>query len=128
MADSEARVGGFLVDSQLPRALAIALTDAGFDAVHVADWHGGIYRNARDADLLARAALEHRAIITYDLATLPNDAYAMLMAGESFAGVLVVTRSIGQGDVGRQRRAVLAALAEHGHLGNVVVYLRPPAG
>jgi predicted nuclease of predicted toxin-antitoxin system len=125
MGAPEQRATAFLVDSQLPRALAKALAGRGHDALHVADWRGGAHRNARDPDLLALAAREGRAIITYDLTTFPNDAYDLLAAGKPFAGVLVVTRAIGQTDIGRQVAAVAAVIAEYDGFENAVIYLQP---
>jgi predicted nuclease of predicted toxin-antitoxin system len=116
----------FLIDSNLPRALATGLANRGHDAVHLADWHGGLYRNAHDPLLLTLAAAEGRAIVTHDLATFPAEAYAILADGHSFAGVLVVTRGIGRADVGRQVTALLTALAEYGSMTDTVIYLRAP--
>lgn len=113
-----------LVDSQLARALATALRERGHDAIHLADWHGGAHRNARDSDLLRLAALEGRVIITYDRATLPRDAYELLAMGTSFAGVLVVTRSVGQADIGAQLAAIVPEIAGRTHWSNTVVYTR----
>ena len=115
----------FLVDSHLPRALATALTERGCDALHLADWRGGAHLNAADSDLLTLAAPEGRAVITYNSATLPLDAYALLDAGAPFAGVLVVTRAIGQRDVGSQARAVLRATQSRAGFVDEVVYLQP---
>jgi predicted nuclease of predicted toxin-antitoxin system len=115
----------FLIDSHLPRALAVALTEHGHDAHHLADWLEGAYLNAPDPELLVRAAPESRAIITHDSATLPLDAYALLAAGTSCAGVLVVTRAIGQRDIGGQMRAVMGALRGRSTLADRVIYLQP---
>jgi predicted nuclease of predicted toxin-antitoxin system len=115
----------FLVDSHLPRALAVALAERGHDASHLADWLEGAYLHAPDPELLARAAPESRAIITYDSATLPMDAYALLAAGTPCAGVLVVTRAIGQRDIGGQMRAVMQALIGRYTLADQVIYLQP---
>ncbi len=115
----------FLIDSHLSRALATALADRGYDAIHLADWWGGAHRNATDAELLAQAAPEGRAIITFDSATLPLDAYAYLDAGTPFAGVLVVTRAIGQRAIGEQVGAVLHAMEGRDSFANQVIYLHP---
>ena len=53
----------FIVDAQLPPALARALTDAGFVTAHVADI--GLLR-ASDKAIWDRAAKERAAIITKD--------------------------------------------------------------
>jgi predicted nuclease of predicted toxin-antitoxin system len=106
--------------------LATALAAQGHDAVHIADWHAGAYLHARDAELLARAAPENRIIVTADSATLPLDAYTLLSTGVAFAGVLVVTRAIGQRDIGALMRAVQRTIASQQTLINQVLYL--PSG
>lgn len=53
----------FLVDAQLPPALARWLTDAGHEAVHVEDL--GL-RNASDREIWRRALQDGAAIITKD--------------------------------------------------------------
>lgn len=115
----------FLIDSHLPRALATSLSALGHDAQHLADWRSGILLNASDAELLTEAGLDERTIITYDSATLPLDAYALLDAGTPFAGVLVLTRSIGQRDIGGQVRAILHALASRTSLAGLVLFVQP---
>lgn len=53
----------FLIDAQLPPALANALTAAGHDAVHVEDV--GL-RHAKDSLIWVRALSENRVIVTKD--------------------------------------------------------------
>lgn len=53
----------FLVDAQLPPALATALTEAGHDAVHVEDV--GL-RHAKDTPIWEYALAESRVIVTKD--------------------------------------------------------------
>jgi hypothetical protein len=65
-----------------------------------------------------------RAHRTYDSATLPLDAYALLDAGAPLAGAPVVTRAIGQRDGGGQARAVLRAIEGRSDLIDQVIYLQ----
>jgi predicted nuclease of predicted toxin-antitoxin system len=54
----------FLVDEDLPRSLARALSIAGMEAIHVID--AGL-RGRSDADVLAGASRSRRALVTADL-------------------------------------------------------------
>ena len=65
----------FLVDNQLPAALARWLSEAGNDAVHVMDRELG---QASDRELWAMAVEENRIVVSKDedffiLATRPDD-------------------------------------------------------
>lgn len=54
----------FLVDEDLPRSLAAALSTAGFEAIHVTD--AGL-RGRSDAEVLAEAIRQSRALVTGDV-------------------------------------------------------------
>jgi predicted nuclease of predicted toxin-antitoxin system len=99
-----------LLDANLPRALATALQRRGVDAVPLADWRDGRWRDADDERLLAAAAAEGRVLVTLDAATVPETAWRWVEAGRSHAGVLVITSRINQADVGALVRAVQAAV------------------
>jgi len=61
------RAGGqvnFLVDAQLPRRLAMQLSEAGHDAIHTLDLPGG--NRTPDEDILSIAAKDSRIVITKD--------------------------------------------------------------
>jgi predicted nuclease of predicted toxin-antitoxin system len=53
----------FLVDNPLSPALAVLLTDAGHDAVHVRSL---ALQRARDIDILERAAADDRVVVSAD--------------------------------------------------------------
>lgn len=70
----------FLVDAQLPTALARWLSARGYDAVHVLDRDQG---QAVDRDLWSLAIAENRIVVSKDedffiLATRPGDAGQLL--------------------------------------------------
>jgi predicted nuclease of predicted toxin-antitoxin system len=54
----------FLIDAQLPRRLARRLDAAGHDAIHTLDLPAG--NRTADADVLARADRDGRAVVTKD--------------------------------------------------------------
>ena len=58
------------------------------DVVHVQDI--GLSA-APDPDILARAAVEGRILLTHDRDTLPHCAYARVRAGEAMPGVFLVS-------------------------------------
>ncbi len=47
-------------------------------------------QEADDPDILAWAAINERILLTHDRATMPDFAYARLVAGEPMAGMFVV--------------------------------------
>lgn len=47
-------------------------------------------QEATDPDILAWAAINERILLTHDRATMPDFAYARLVAGEPMAGMFVV--------------------------------------
>jgi predicted nuclease of predicted toxin-antitoxin system len=70
----------FLVDNQLPTALARWLSERGYDAVHVLDREQG---QASDGEIWADAIAENRIVVTegedfFILATRPGDSGQLL--------------------------------------------------
>lgn len=58
-------MGRFLVDQQLPYALARHLTRLGHDALHIKDYPGG--STLPDIDIARIADAEHRFVVTKDV-------------------------------------------------------------
>jgi len=54
----------FLVDAQLPRRLATALTDVGHDAIHTLDMPGG--NATKDREVTSAADRDDRIVVTKD--------------------------------------------------------------
>ena len=92
----------FLVDEDLPRSLARALSIAGMEAVHVID--AGM-RGRPDADVLAGASRSGRALVTADLDFSNLLEYPL----GSHAGIVVV-RFPNEAPVGTVNAAVVDAL------------------
>lgn len=57
-------MASFLVDQQLPRALADHLTSRGHDAKHIKDYEGGT--TLPDTEVTRIADAEHRIVVTKD--------------------------------------------------------------
>lgn len=57
-------MAGFLIDQQLPHALAVHLTSRGYDATHIKDYPSG--RTLEDADVARIADVEGRIVVTKD--------------------------------------------------------------
>ena len=54
----------FLLDMNLPLAMAARLRADGHDAIHVSDTG---YGNLSDREIFERAAADHRIVVTFDL-------------------------------------------------------------
>ena len=63
-----------LLDSHVKKAVVGALRKRfpRLDVIHLADWHGGAFLDADDADILAACQAEGRAWLTYDQRTIPD--------------------------------------------------------
>lgn len=79
-------------------------------------------RTKDDERLLAWAAQENRALITYDTSTIPTAAYARVEAGQSMPGVIVLRSDMTIGQVIEDLLTVAGASLE-GEWKDQVVYL-----
>ena len=106
-----------LLDAHVSPAVARALQAGGSDALAPRDWHGGQYRTASDAQILAAAVAEERVLVTYDLRSIPPLLKEWAQSGRHHAGVILVDRkTIRPGDVGGLRRALAAVVFERGEV------------
>jgi len=106
-----------LLDENLSPAAAAALTADGIDACHVRD--RGLL-GATDHDVLARAYLEDRILVTSNVA----DFAKLSRARELHAGIVLIER----GDLLRHEqiellREVIVALTEHGAVVNELLHV-----
>lgn len=77
------------VNHRILRGLKLILTDV--DYLIAQDV---IPRGTEDADLLAWAAEQNRILVTNDLKTIPQFAYARVEAGEFMPGVIAFSKSL----------------------------------
>jgi len=97
------------------------------DIVALRDWRGGHLLSATDEILLGEAHLHERALVTYDLRTIPPLLRAWAEQGVDHGGVVLVDpRTIRQNDIGGLVAALGALWIQQGQRGwtNRVVFLR----
>jgi predicted nuclease of predicted toxin-antitoxin system len=82
-----------LIDHDLDQNILRGLLQriAGLDAVTA--YEAGL-REAPDPELLIWAAKEKRVLVTHDRRTMPGHAADLLTAGETIAGVIVISRRL----------------------------------
>ncbi len=118
-----------LLDSHIPTRVAVLLRARGHDVTGLAEWHSGQYRDAPDETLLLLAHEEHRALLTYDVNTIPDLIRELGEAGVDHSGVIFVSRrTMAQDDIGTPVRALerLLLAADGKDFRNRVEYLPRP--
>lgn len=97
----------FLLDEHLSPAAASLLRERGIDAVALRDWQRGEYLSQPDEIILRAARLEGRALVTFDVHSIPPVLRYMAESGVAHAGVVFISaKSIGQGDVSQLATAL----------------------
>ena len=92
-------------------------------------WRSGVFLEAEDAVILAKAHEERLTLVTYDQRTIVPLITQWMMEGREHAGVIFIDdRSIVQEDVGGQVLALvdLWDAAHTENWANMVAYLKPP--
>jgi len=116
------------LDSHLSPALARGLRERGYDVVALQEEPRSL-RGLPDDLLLAEAARQGRAIVTYNARDFAPLHRAVLAGGRSHAGiVLISSQAIRQDDIGGQVRALAAFLDEHAGEPDIrdrLVWVRP---
>lgn len=118
-----------LLDGHIKKAAGPALRRRcpGVEVVHIADWQGGLFRAAEDADILAACLKENRIFVTYDQRSVPGLLRRWAIEERSHAGVIFGdSDSVPANDSGAVA-SVLAALIQAtrgSDTTNVVRYLR----
>jgi hypothetical protein len=118
-----------LLDAHIKKAAVSALEGRcpGVDAVHIADWHGGVFRTAEDPEILMTCFEEERVLVTYDQRTIPNLLRRWAAEERSHAGVIFGdSGSVPGNDPGAIAEALSALIGEvsGSDMTNVVRYLR----
>lgn len=101
----------FLLDEHISPKVAeqIAAEHPDIRIASVRLWRGGTFRGQTDATLLRAAREEGLTLVTYDCKTIPPLLTEWGGTGESHTGVVFVDeRTIAQGDVGGQVRALVS--------------------
>jgi predicted nuclease of predicted toxin-antitoxin system len=111
----------FLADENVDPDLVIGITRAKQDVDIVRVQDVGL-RTQDDPAILQWAAREGRILLTHDISTMPDFAYARVVAEETMAGVIIIPTSISMGraiaDV-----VLIASATQADEWANRVVYL-----
>jgi predicted nuclease of predicted toxin-antitoxin system len=83
----------FLVDAQLPRRMALWLSESGHDAKHTLDLPAG--NRTPDAEVIACASREQRIVVTKD----DDFVQSFLLAGQPSSLLLVATGNIANAEL-----------------------------
>lgn len=87
--------------------MADALRRRDIDAEAMRDWRSGEMLGRSDEEILAVAVREERALVTYDVRSIPPLLRRLAETGASHAGVVLVSaKSLPMGDVRRLARAL----------------------
>lgn len=117
----------FLLDEHISPKVARLLRERAIDAVALREWHNGQYLSRPDDEILRAAhQLEGRALVTFDVHSIPTVIRYFAESGTDHSGVIFVsTEAIGQDDVARLSAALerLAALQGDQPLENQVLFL-----
>ncbi len=105
----------FLLDSHIAAVVAEELGRRGIDAIALAQWMGGTYRNAPDELILAAAHAERRVFVTYDRSTIPPLLRELAESGRHHGGVILISeRTLRSNDVGGLVKALEAMASKSG--------------
>jgi len=116
-----------LLDAHIKKAAVAALTRRvpSIDVVHLADWRGGIFRGADDAEILRACFEEDRVLVTYDQRTIPRLLRLWAEEERPHAGVVFGDQqSVPANQPGVVAAALAKLLAQLDEMTNVVRYLR----
>ncbi|MFT3971831.1 MAG: DUF5615 family PIN-like protein [Micropruina sp.] len=111
----------FLADENLNREIVVGLLRLGRDIDIVRVQDVGL-RTAEDPGVLSWAAAEGRALVTHDIATIPDFAHERVIAGLPMPGVFLVRTALPIGAV-MDDLALLAEASEPGEWEGRVIYL-----
>lgn len=115
-----------LFDEHISPKVARLLRERAVDGLALREWHDGQYLSRPDDEILRAAHLEGRALVTFDVHSIPTLIRYLAESGTDHSGVIFVsTKAIGQGDVPRLVAALerLAALQGDQPLENQVLFL-----
>jgi len=119
-----------LLDGHIKKAAVTALQKrcSGLEVAHLADWRGGSFRTAQDADILAACFEEGRSFVSYDQRTIPGLLRQWAAEERPHAGVIFGdSNTVPANDPGAVAKALAALIDEVSGLDmtNAILYLRP---
>jgi len=120
-----------LLDGHIKKAAGAALQRRcpGAEVIHIADWQGGWFRTAEDADILMACFRENRVLVTYDQRTVPGLLRRWAMEDRPHAGVIFGdNHSVPANDAGAVAAALASLIQEASgwDMANAVRYVRRP--
>jgi len=116
----------FLLDEHISPKVARLLRERAVDAVALREWHDGQYLSQPDDAILRAAYPEGRALVSFDVHSVPTVIRYFAESEANHSGVIFVsTKTIGQDEVPRLVAALerLAALQGDQLLENQVLFL-----
>jgi predicted nuclease of predicted toxin-antitoxin system len=112
----------FLLDADVPPALADALRQFGYDALAASG--DPALGSLSDTDLLAEATRQDRVVVTFNVADFVALTRELARTDRAHAGVILIhSRTFRRSDVGGIARHVDALVRSGRDLRNAVVYL-----
>jgi predicted nuclease of predicted toxin-antitoxin system len=97
-----------LLEAHLDKAIAETLQRQGIDALSLARWRAGAFLSASDHELLLAAQSDNRALVTFDVSTIPGELERLFLEHQDHAGVIYVSfKTFRPNDVG----GIVAALS-----------------
>lgn len=119
-----------LLDVHVAKAAIGALlkTAPDIQAEHISQWRGGAFLPAEDSEILAACHAEHRVLIAYDLATIPDLLRRWMAENRPHSGVIFADENTVKPNAPKEVATAIAALAKEigdSDTTNLVRYLRP---
>lgn len=116
----------FLLDVHIKKAAVVALKRRVLSiyVVHLADWRGGAFRGADDAEILRACFEENRVLVTYDQRTIPSLLRLWAAEERQHAGVIFGDQdSVPANQPGVVAGALAKLLTKTDEMMNLVRYL-----
>lgn len=114
--------GRFLLDADVPPAVAAPLGRSGHDVVTAAG--NADLEALPDRELLREATRQKRALVTFNVADFPQVAQDFAHAGEDHAGIILIhSRSYSRANIGAIAAALDRVLRDREDLTNTTLYL-----
>jgi len=129
-AEEQGEAVKLLLESHITKAAlgAIRKLAPKLEAEHLANWRGGAFLRASDAEILVACQEEQRALLTYDQATIPDLLRQWAAEERVHSGVIFADKNTVKPSSPSAVAAALARLAQEfgeADTTNMVLFLRP---